>query len=113
MIQNVFVGKHLHEKLQTNAHGINKVTHDYTTTSATFEHKQLQLKQTCIHLEKLTNGNRDKNGDSRKLLQNMSLPQEDEKHRKVFKIPRHRTLTYIEDRGSEHRKKEKDKMKRC
>ena len=71
LIQNSFIGKYLHDLLQTNVHGINKVTNDYTTTSATFEHKQLQLKQTCIQLEKIINGNRDKNGDSRRTPQNM------------------------------------------
>ena len=51
LIQNIFIGKHLNDKLQMNLHNINKVTNNYTTISATFEYKQLQLKQTYVHLE--------------------------------------------------------------
>ena len=110
LIQNVFVGKHLHEKLQTNVHGMNEVTKKCTTMSATFENNQLQLKQNCAHLEELITGNMHENGDSRKLLQNMAFPQEDENHRKAFKTLRCRTLACIEDIESEHRKRENEEM---
>ena len=51
LLINKIVGNYLHDELSINDHSMTKVTNNCTVTYATFENKQLQLKQTCIHLE--------------------------------------------------------------
>ena len=50
LMHNSFIANYLHDKLKINVHNITKVANNYTTISATFKNKQLQLKKLALAL---------------------------------------------------------------
>ena len=111
LINKIFVGNYLHDKLNVNLKILNtSLTNNFINISKTFQSKQLELHQSCLNLEKLRDYKRNKTNKQTKNSKKSSFHKEDKKLKKLLDTSDFRSLTHTEEKESCCRKLEQDKF---